>query len=153
VNTRRTGANPWNVATYLDATDGWGNLVLPPRSTLAADFLEAVRVAVINLPARVCIPKTFTHLSLPRYYLLLIKPVFFKEERVNPIDYVVVKDILGIRRSGAPTKWSYSIGYWHPLIQFRIAAAIVRELKEIEKSLESAREVKEVAEEATTSNT
>ncbi|MEM0236021.1 MAG: hypothetical protein QXU60_07215 [Sulfolobales archaeon] len=79
--------------------------------------LKTLKEMVANLPAIVILPKHFSKLSLPRYYL-----IFYDEKII---------DIIGIRRDKSPTRWSYKTGFWHPAAQISIASSLQKLLKEL----------------------
>jgi len=81
------------------------------------DFLERVKERVLSLPVEINLPRTYT--GFPRYYLI----------KLRDIDEVIIEDIVGVKWSGAPTKWSYKFGYWHPQCQIHIAQTIYSYLK------------------------
>lgn len=98
INTWRTKRTPWLIKIY-DPTQ-------PTLDTMPDyDFNEINELIdlIKTSPTRVSTPERFSILSLPRYYLIVIN------------DGIV--DIIGIRRDKIMTKWSYRLGYWHPLCQ------------------------------------
>jgi len=84
----------------------------------AIEFLERVKEAVLSLPAKINLPKK-TYIGFPRYYMI----------KLYSIDEIIIEDIVGVKHDGAPTKWGYRFGYWHPVCQFDIVWAIDTYLK------------------------
>ncbi|RLG84701.1 MAG: hypothetical protein DRO39_07250 [Thermoprotei archaeon] len=107
VNVWITKSTPWTCKIYD-----------PIRETLddmpdCDHNLNEIINMLQQLPVRVALPKHFSVLSLPRYYLIVI-------------DNDRIVDVIGIRRNKTPTKWSYRLGYWHPIITRHIIDAIAR---------------------------
>jgi len=119
VNTWRTKGTPWLVKVpstpdyYIDAI-----------KLMTKERLENIKNLVLSLPAKVVTPKSYTELSLPRYYLIILD-----EDEKEIIDVIGVK--LKEYCPLCPTKWSYKLGYWHPQIQILIAEALDKYLSDV----------------------
>ena len=94
VNTWQTKSRPW-IMKYDDTEIDLKKLI---------EKLE-------KLPPRVHTPKSFTEVSLPRYYLIVIEN-----------DEII--DIIGVTSYQGYTKWSYRNDYWHPWIIEKIVEAL-----------------------------
>jgi len=117
VNTWPTRNIPWTVrVTDGDIRD----------EDFDEGFLRSLVEAVKNLPARVKIPKHGL-LGLPRYYLVVVG--------VDGMKVTRVVDIVGVKYNLAPTRWSYTTGYWHPACQLAIADAILELLQKKDPEL------------------
>ena len=90
--------------------------------------LWQLRVQISKLPVRVNVPKFFTVMSLPRYYLIVAELTEVNDELM--VSRIV--DIVGIRVDLSPTSWSYRAGYWHPQAQYLIIKTIDRYLRKLE---------------------
>jgi len=108
INTWITKSTPWICKIYDPIRE-----TLDDMPECSPDDMNKVVDKLRQLPVRVALPKHFSVLSLPRYYLIVI-------------DNDKIVDIIGIRRNKTPTKWSYRLGYWHPIITRHIIDAIHR---------------------------
>jgi len=125
VNTWPTTNTPWVVVHELTGA-GF------EASEETVVFLSGIVEKLRNLPVRVRLPKYLSELSLPRYYAVYLS---------NLADFEIV-DVIGVRRDGRPTKWSYRLGYWHPTCTWKIISAIEREIEDIKSKLQQAQEQK-----------
>ena len=117
VNTWPTKRVPWLVKRYEPHRPTLDDM---PDAELDDEWVWAIIDAVLTLRPRISLPPNFSRLSLPRYYLVSI------EECEGLIG---AADIIGIRATIRPTKWSYLLGYWHPWCQIEIAKALKAYLK------------------------
>jgi len=127
VNTIVSKRISWRVAE-LDGNE----LRLLARSELTVKFLRALADAIENLRVRVSLPCYDSYSLLPRYYLILSR---FNDD----FSEIRVLDILGIKATLAPTRWSYHAGYWYPTIQFCLSRILRKYADEMERSLQSER--------------
>ena len=125
INTAPSKSTPWTIKVYdLYVCNGLLNNCIDLENP---DELRQLRELIAKLPAVINIPRLFTELSTPRYYLVVAELNTKNEVRITKII-----DVIGIRADLSPTKWSYRVGYWHPICQHEIISTIDRYLKRLE---------------------
>jgi len=107
VNTFPSKNTPWIVRTPE------GNI---KDHDFSVEFIESLIEKVIKLPVKVNVLSHFNVTSLPRYYLIVSK--------IDGLKVTEIVDIVGVKGGMYPSKWSYRIGYWHPLSQVDIALVL-----------------------------
>ena len=112
VNTWTTKTTSWILKPY---EVHYPTLADIPDIDFEPEFVKALIEAVLELKPKINIPKSFTMLTLPRYYLIVL---------TEHEGLIGVVDIIGIRNTFRPTKWGYLTGYWHPQCQLDIASAL-----------------------------
>lgn len=131
VNTKQTKSAPWIVKVYDPSKDSLSKMNdLYLKNGYTKMVLEKLVSAVESLPAVIRIPKKYSTLLFPRYYLI----VFNVKNRTDESTYVVpesveVVEIVGLRANKGPAAWSYRTSYWHPACQNLIASALRRALQ------------------------
>jgi hypothetical protein len=131
VNTKQTKSANWIVKLYdpsKDTLDKMNDLYL--KNGYTKMVLEKIISAIESLPAAIRIPKKYSTLAFPRYYLI----VFSVRNRTDETTYVVpegveIVEIVGLKANKGPTAWSYRTSYWHPACQNLIASALRRALQ------------------------
>lgn len=76
------------------------------------ESVELLLSKILSLPARYNPPRSYSILSFPRYYMIVVDDIV---------------DIIGVRLRNHnifPTKWGYRVGFWHPHIHILIIDAI-----------------------------
>jgi hypothetical protein len=114
INTWRTAHEQWSVA--VEVSDGEATGLMACEDSVR--FLSEVKESILKLPVRVALPRYYSDLSLPRYYVVFT-------------DCAKIIDIVGVHRDLSPTKWSYRLGYWHPRCQLDVVKAIDMEIREV----------------------
>jgi hypothetical protein len=131
VNTKQTKSAPWIVKVYDPSKDSLSKMNdLYLKNGYTKMVLEKLVSAVESLPSVVRVPKKYSTLLFPRYYLV----VFNVRNRTDESTYVVpesveVVEIVGLKANKGPTAWSYRASYWHPTCQNLIASALRRALQ------------------------
>lgn len=82
-------------------------------------YLERLADAVESLPLRVNLPRL-------KGGCRLLTPTRFVVLAEGEGEGVAVREIVGVKADMSATKWSYALGYWHPVCQASLARALRR---------------------------
>jgi len=125
VNAMRSRAVSW-LAKFYDPVQQTLNAMLSVdiSNPYYKMLVEKLRDAVIKLPVKVHTPKPCSALSIPRYFLIVGEVTNETDETYIIPSEVRIHEIVGIKVDLTPTKWSYRMGYWHPVCQFKIVSAL-----------------------------